>query len=189
MKQAKDTSAIPMRATRSGVSQKLLQRKAREKAVLPPGEPLEASFPSAISEAPKDLVDALSASSAAPTAAPAQPTATPAAWSEEDEAAFQALLTRRKAAGYQRRGKDLSNQRLKPGEIKPNDNTIAATIVALAADRGVLTRGELLDLMATADFSHPKARPADRGWRQGYVSGSIRNGFLTVVPNSQATKL
>jgi hypothetical protein len=186
MGQAKD-SRVAMRSTRSGVSRKLLTRKAIEKTELPPGEALEASFPSATIQTSEETADAPCASSIEPTVAPAKPTAAPAVWSSEDEASFQALLARRKAAGYQRRGKDLSNQLLKLGEIHPNDNTIPATIVALAADRGELTRGELIDLMASADFPHPKARPADRSWCQGYVSGAIRNGFLAVVPNSQAT--
>ena len=28
---------------------------------------------------------------------------------------------------------------------------------------------------------HPKARPADKEWCQGYVAGAIRNGFLAVA--------
>src|SRR5690606_37450391 len=113
----------------------------------------------------------------------------PALWSSEDEAALQGLLARRKAAGYKRRGKDLSTQALKPGAIKPNPDTTVATVVALVADRGQVSRGELLGLMAAASFPHPKARPQDSGWCQGYVAGAIRSGFLTVSDDTPSPSL
>ncbi len=100
------------------------------------------------------------------------------------------LLARRKAAGYQRRGKDTSAQPLKHGAIKPNPSTIAAAIVALIPDDGQLRRAGLLSRMATASFPHPKARPDDEGWCQGYIAGAIRNGFLAVAdePSAHADK-
>jgi hypothetical protein len=184
MDKANENVTAPLtRGTRSGISRKLLTRKASKvpSAPAPAGEPLEANFPSAVSDAPEAPADAGSGALSAPTAAPAQPPTAPAAWSSEDEAGFQALVARRKAAGYQRRGKDLTAQTLKPGTIKPNPDTIVATIVGLVADRGEVSRGELLDLMGTASFPHPKAQPSDRSWCQGYVAGAIRNGFLAVV--------
>ncbi|MCP3733222.1 hypothetical protein M9978_22720 [Sphingomonas sp. MG17] len=112
---------------------------------------------------------------------PAEPPATPAAWSDADEALFQSLSARRKAAGFQRRGRDVSGQLLKVGAVQPNANTVTATIVALVAERGQVERGALLDAMATAAFPHPKAKPADRAWSQGWVAGALRDGFLATV--------
>ena len=54
-------------------------------------------------------------------------------------------------------------------------------IVGILAHAGTMNRGALVDAMATANFPHPKARPTDRGWCQGYVAGAIRSGFLAVV--------
>jgi hypothetical protein len=107
-------------------------------------------------------------------------------WSSEDETSFQGLLARRKAAGYQRRGRDLSRQVLEPGAIKPNPDTVVATIVALVTERGELRRGDLLATMADASFPHPRARPKDTGWCQGYIAGAIRNGFLAVAAEPSA---
>jgi hypothetical protein len=185
MEQANDITAMPMRATRSGASRKLLTRKAKEAARALTGEPLEASFPSA-SDAPSIPDEQpLCASPIALTTAIAELPPETAAWSKEDETAFQALLIRRKAAGYQRRGRDLSGQVLKPGTIQPNAETIVATIVALVAERGQVSRSELLGLMATTHFPHPKAQPTDNGWCQGYVAGALRNGFLAVTNGTE----
>jgi hypothetical protein len=187
MTEAKDTPAMPMRATRSGASRQLLTRKARETATVPTGEPLEASFPPRSDGAPETLSATQSTLSHEPTAGPTQQPAAPGAWSTEDEAGFQTLLAKRKAAGYQRRGKNLAGQVLKPGAIKPNPNTIVATILALVDERSELSRCELLDLMASTSFPHPKARPSDKGWCQGYVAGAVRNGFLAVASEPSAT--
>jgi hypothetical protein len=102
-------------------------------------------------------------------------------WSEQDEAALQALLAKRKAAGYQRRGRDVAGQKLQPGKIAPNSGTVVAVIVGIVAEAGALTRAELLDKMATTAFTHQKAQPQDKGWCQGYVAGAIRSGFLAVA--------
>ncbi len=185
MGQPDDTTAMPMRATRSGVSRKLLTRKAREQ-LLPKGEPLEASFSGSRGETPEQSVDALGAPTNAANAVLGQQLPIPAAWSSEDEAAFQTLLARRKAAGYQRRGQDLSGQVLRPGENKPNPGTIVATIVALVAERGELKRGKLLAAMAAATFPHAKAKPSDQSWCQGYIAGALRNGFLSIAPSASA---
>ena len=171
-----------IRTGRSGISRKLLQRKAAEKAVLTPAtDALEDSFPAAATavDAPAQALQAGSSSPLAATLAPAL--ATPPLWSTEDEASYQTLLARRKAAGYQRRGKDVAGQVLRPGAIKPNKGTVAAVIVGIVAHDGTRNRGALVDAMATASFPHPKARPTDRGWCQGYVAGAIRSGFLTVA--------
>ena len=171
-----------IRTGRSGISRKLLQRKAAEKAVLTPAtDVLEDSFPASATavDEPAQAPQAGWSSPLAATLAPAP--ATPPFWSTEDEASFQTLLARRKAAGYQRRGKDVAGQVIRPGAIKPNEGTVAAVIVGIVAHDGTMNRAALVDAMATANFPHPKARPTDRGWCQGYVAGAIRSGFLAVA--------
>jgi hypothetical protein len=174
-------------SVRAGSSRKLLARKAPEKGSrLPSAETLEDSFPAPAAEQPEHVPSAHSSSSSGLEAAPPEMPAAPPVWSSEDEAALQALLARRKAAGYQGRGLDVSAQRLRPGTIAPNPQTIVATIVALVAGRGELSRAELLELMAVTNFPHPKARPEDKGWCQGYVAGAVRSGFLAVAPEPSA---
>jgi hypothetical protein len=172
---------------RSGCSPKLLQRKAREKAVLPVGDAaLEDDFPIPQAQEQARAQELESGSCGAATAPVAPAPAAPLLWSIEDEAGLQALLARRKAAGYQRRGQDVSAQRLRTGSIKPNPGTIVSAIVGLFACREQLSRAELLDLIAATEFPHRKAQPQDRGWCQGYVAGAIRGGFLTVVAECSA---
>ncbi len=101
-------------------------------------------------------------------------------WSDEDETALQALLTRRKAAGYQRRGRDVGAQLITVGKITPNPKTVVAVIVAIVAEHGSIGRAALLEAMATAIFPHAKAQPTEKSWCQGYVAGAVRNGFLTL---------
>lgn len=180
MEQTEQTTAkVPTRASRAGASRQLLSRKALQQPVPESGEALEKAFPTPVS--PETSADPLSRSSSALAVPPGEGPPAPAAWSSEDEAAFQALLARRKAAGYRRRGRDASSQLLKPGPIKPNPDTVASTILALVGEDGQLSRNELLSRMATASFPHPKARAQDEGWCQGYVAGCIRNGFLAVA--------
>ena len=150
-------------------------------AALPPTQATPHAAPAAGSKAPV----------AAPITAPSAPAPAPQAiapapmpaWSNEDESAFQAMLARRKAAGYQRRGRDVGAQILRPG-ITPNPGTVVGTIVGLVAAAGTMSRGDLLDAMAKTAFPHAKARPADRGWCQGYVAGALRDGFLAVAGES-----
>ncbi|HEV2126461.1 MAG TPA: hypothetical protein VGW38_27195 [Chloroflexota bacterium] len=171
-----------MRTGRSGSSRKLLQRKAAEKAEpMPAADALEDSFPATVQLEQEGTQEPESSSSSAPGAGPAPAPATPPVWSSEDEATLQSLLARRRAAGYQRRGKDVAGQRLRASAIKPNEGTVTATIVGIVAEAGEMTRAALVDAMASADFPHPKARPSDRGWCQGYVAGAIRSGFLAVA--------
>ena len=191
---------------RSGSSRKLLTRKAVQTApaALLAAEGLEADFPlgedsrySGSTEG-QDLRESspstCNGGTASAEAAPGEgatellpagePQAPPAAWSSEDEAALQVLLARRKAAGYQRRGRDVGSQLLRPSGTKPNADTIVDTIVALVAERGTVARSELIELMQATAFPHPKAQPSDKGWCQGYVAGAIRNGFLVAEPAS-----
>ena len=171
-----------IRTGRSGISRKLLQRKGAENgAMTSAAEALEDCF-----AAHKQVVDHPApephgGSSSPPAATQAPAPATPPFWSTEDEASFQTLLARRKAVGYQKRGKDVAGQVIRPGAIKPNEGTVAAVIVGIVAHDGTMNRGALVDAMATANFPHPKARPTDRGWCQGYVAGAIRSGFLAVA--------
>lgn len=137
------------------------------------GAPAQADLPP--SSPPSTAVEDQPAQ-AAPTMAVTQPS-----WSDADERAYQAMLARRKAAGFQRRGRDVSTQRVKVGAVAPNKGTVVADIVGLVAERGAIGRGELLDLMATAAFAHPKGKGSDRAWSQGYVSGAIASGCLALV--------
>jgi hypothetical protein len=105
----------------------------------------------------------------------------PQLWTEADEATYQALAVRRKAAGYRRRGRGVGSQLIAAGDIKPNPNTTVATIVELVAAKGILSRSELVDAMGSATFLHRKAHPQDQGWCQGYIAGAIRGGFLKIA--------
>jgi hypothetical protein len=115
-----------------------------------------------------------------------QPAAPAATWSDEDEATFQSMTARRKAAGYQRRGREVGGQLLRVGDIAPNPGTVVAAIVGIVAERGTLTRSELLDAMAGTTFPNAKAKPDDRGWCQGYVAGAVRDGFLAAAAGPEA---
>ncbi len=144
----------------------------------------DASAPAADTPAPVDIIEpavapepAASAPIATTPAAPAPIVGAPT-WSAQDEAAFQTLSARRKASGYRGRGKELSTQLIRLGEIKPNPGTVVATIVGLVPEGGTIARGELVTLMATAAFESPKARPTDASWCSGYIAGAIRSGFL-----------
>lgn len=172
-------------SSRPSASRKLLARKAAERQGIPAAEggALEDAFP------PSAMPPV------AAQRAPGRPTAPVAAqsgqvvpvvpkWSDEDESAFQGLSARRRAAGYQRRGRDVGGQALSVGKITPNANTVSAMIVGLVAEQGTLTRSALLAAMAGAVFPHPKAKPQDRNWCQGYVAGALRDGFLTAEPGS-----
>lgn len=110
-------------------------------------------------------------------AVPAQPLAS-ASWSDQDEQAFRAMSERRRKAGYRARGKDVSGQLLCAGPVLANDGTVMATIAAIVCNAGVVSRGELLDLVAATPFPQPKAKPTDRAWAQAYVSGALRAGHI-----------
>lgn len=184
--------------SRPNASRKLLARKAAEKlALLSNGDSVEDSFPpapgnaatneqlaagAAMDSAPPELPvpSLVLAGTVSPTVPAATPQPTPA-WSNEDERTFKAQSARRKAAGYRMRGRDVGGQQFSVGNIKPNPSTTVAVIVGLVAARGSIARAELVAAMASVSFPHPKARPADPGWCQGYVAGAIRNGFLTVA--------
>ena len=180
---------------RSGASRKLLARKALTTA--PPilgGKGIEDSFPSATLPANGDDDSSCAAASAtdgstltslnAPlTDAPVQ-TSSDHSWSDADESAFQVLAARRKAVGFQKRGKDVSGQMLAVGSITPNAGTVASIIVSLVEGRGEVSRADLIVAMRSAEFANPKARPTDRGWSQGYVAGCIRDGFLRVAASA-----
>lgn len=205
-------------AVRSGSSRRLLQRKAIEQATKaePLADALEDSFPAeagAITDTTTETADDAAArpdhaalgtpttgaadlissmaergASSETTTPPTPQLSTAQAWSEDDESSFQGMLARRKAAGFQRRGKDVSAQLIRVGDIKPNDGTVIATIVALVAEHGPITRARLLDLMQAATFPHAKAKPEDRGWCQAYVAGAARQGFLTLATDPAASR-
>ncbi len=183
-------------SVRAGVSPKLLARKSADRSAgNASGETIEASFPTAATAmrgvaTPGPAADSPSespqgAARAVDAAASALGQRTPPTWSDEDESGFQALSTRRKAAGV-RRTAQAGAQLVQPGSIKPNPNTVVAVIVGLFGDKVAMTRGDLIAAMTSATFPHPKARPADPSWCQGYVAGAIRSGFLMVAPAQAA---
>ncbi len=203
---------------RSGASRKLLSRKPGDRALAVQAEALEDVFPAAgqtaddepaVSSslakvtgladgaAPTDTTSepALDAAPAAESTSPLQAAAVPlqtqaemATWSEEDERVFAAMAVRRKASGFQRRGKNVGGQLLRVGSIAPNSGTVVATIVALVASRGTVTRADLIEAMAATEFGSAKARPRENSWCQGYVAGCVRDGFLEVVAEQDAVE-
>jgi hypothetical protein len=152
--------------------------------------PVEYIEPAAAAAADASALPQAEPESGPSDAAPAAPALAPAsapAWSEADEATLNAMLARRKAAKYQRRGKDVSGQLIRLGDVAPNPGTVVAVIVGLVAQAGgAVSRGKLLELMAGAAFPHPKAQPQDKGWCTGYVAGAIRTGALAVGAADQA---
>lgn len=72
----------------------------------------------------------------------------------------------------------LAQQLLRPGAIQPNPDTVIGAIVGIVANRGQLSRADLVEEMRQCQFPHPSARPQDEAWCQGYVAGAIRQGFL-----------
>ncbi len=207
-----------MQSHRSGASRKLLSRKAGDRAMAAQGEALEDVFPDAgqiandqpdavwrptefagvaggvdpADEEGKPAPDASpNADSTAPWHAVAplpQTDANVPTWSDDDERVFAAMAVRRKASGFQRRGKNVGGQLLRAGSIAPNGGTVIATIVALVASRGTVTRADLIEAMAATEFGNAKARPREFSWCQGYVAGCIRDGFLEVVAEQYAVE-
>ena len=128
----------------------------------------------------------------AATSVNAPAVATPAAhapqWSDEDEALFNTLAARRKAARGGRRGRDVGSQVIRPGQIAPNPGTVVAVIVGLVAELGTVTRAALVNAMGQAAFANAKAKPQDAGWCQGYIAGALRDGFLAVADTVPAVE-
>lgn len=181
--------SISMIASRVGTSRKTLMAKAKAKA---PTEKAAATTaperkaPAAPVGMPVDGSKAAAEAKPPVTGSDASPA--PATWSSEDEAAFKALVSRRKAAGFQVRGRSLDEQLITVGTISPNSGTVVATIVEIVTGRGSVTRADLIAEMGKAVFPHTKAKPADPAWCGGYVSGAIRNGFLAVTRATTNTK-
>jgi hypothetical protein len=138
--------------------------------------------PATVAVTPPPASGSLSLPALAPPQQPDSAVAAAPAWSDEDEVALQAMLARRKVAGFQRRGRNVSRQLLCVGDITPAAQTVAAVIVGLVEATGRIARGDLLAAMAGATFPHPKARPKDPSWCQGYVAGGIRDGYLAAAP-------
>lgn len=113
-------------------------------------------------------------------------TVTKSDWTEYDEAQLRALLTRRRQAGYRKPSRDVGGQLLRVGDFNPNPNTVTASICAIVALNGTITRKALLAEMAETVFPHPKAQPKNPKWCQGWVAGAIRNEFLVLVADEQA---
>ena len=140
---------------RAGNSRKLLSRKARERAPIASEASLESCFPPASEGSVLPNVSEPHASGTEPSGPLAVLTVTAPSSAKAD-------------------------LKLRPGDIAPNPGTIVAAIVRLVVERGELSLPELVALMSNATLTHPKARPAEKGWSQGYVAGAIRSGFLAV---------
>lgn len=189
------TTAQPRKTlgVRTGADPKTLHHKAMQQAAAAPapeGESLEDSFPQRVPETPVVPAGAAAQAIEDQPAAPA-PTQSPASasWSDQDEQAFRAMSERRRKAGYRARGKDVSGQLLCAGPVLANDGTVMATIAAIVCNAGVVSRGELLDLVAAMQFAQPKARPTDRAWAQAYVAGALRAGHLTIYVDAVSAPL
>ena len=196
MAQSSSEKSAGTLSVRAGVSPKLLARKPDEKTGAGNShEGIEASFPIHGPDLPEVTQPAAGSShgAAAPATGKAAKLAVTGpsaatAWSDEDESCFQALFARRKTARVPR-STNSGTQRLQPGSIKPNPNTVVAVIVGIVAERGVIRRDELVAAMAAVTFPHPKARPTDPSWCQGYVAGAIRSGYLTVADDNNGRTL
>ena len=182
------TTAAPARktlGTRLGTSAKTLHRKAMDKAAAAPapdGESLEDIFPQEpgnSATAPVDASPARTIEDQPVKPVPAQSLVL-ATWSDQDERAFRVMAERRRQAGYRARGKNVSGQLLRAGPVVANDGTVMATISAIVSKVGVVSRGDLLDLIAAMPFAKPTVKPTDRGWAQAYVAGAIRAGHLAI---------
>lgn len=124
---------------------------------------------------------AAAAGSEAQTEAESMALPTGPSWTDEQEELYVAMTARRRASGYQRRGRDVGGQVLSVGSITPNPGTVVATIVELFETRNAMARTELLDAISRASFSNAKAKPTDRSWANGYIAGALRDGFLAVA--------
>lgn len=108
-------------------------------------------------------------------------------WTEGDELKLRDMLARRKAAGYRRASRDVSAQKIALGDISPNPKTIIASIYAIVALNGEISRKELIREMTTTVFPGQSPKPYDKKWCQGWIAGAIRNGYLRIVTDGQST--
>lgn len=110
-----------------------------------------------------------------------------AIWTDEDEAAYQAVLARRKASKGKRapavsRSRLADDAVLLVGPTPVTGKSVYSTIktlVVLAGEDGI-KRGELVAKLQTAEFNTPHAKPDDAAWLKGWVSGAVRAGVLVV---------
>lgn len=129
---------------------------------------------------------AMSADTLAPAIATDAPTVAAPAWSEDDEAAYQELLARRRTAKVRRASG--ATVRLgddavlvvgpTPAEGKSVMSTIRA-VVAVHGEAGVV-RSVLLAELGSAKFESAAAKPTDPGWLKGWVAGAFRQGVLAI---------
>ncbi|PSO10116.1 hypothetical protein C7E20_18780 [Sphingobium sp. AEW4] len=157
---------------------------AEQAAAAPVVDIIESTAPAALAAEPAATPPSIVIEDQSAPAAPALPAVAPS-WSEADERAYQALAARRKAAGFQRRGRDVSAQRVVLGAVTPNPGTVYATIAAIVGAAGNVSRGELIDLMAATTFSNAKAKPTDRNWCTAYIAGARRDGVLAWADSGQ----
>lgn len=109
------------------------------------------------------------------------------AWTDEDEAAYQAVLARRKATKGKRapaasRNRMADDAVLLVGPAPVTGKSVYSTIKQVVAQAGEdgIKRGELVAKLQTADFASPHAKKDDAAWLKGWVSGAVRAGVLVV---------
>ena len=107
-------------------------------------------------------------------------------WSEADEAAYQDLLARRRAAKVRRTsgatvrlGDDAV---LVVGPILAEGKSVMSTIRAVVAAHGEagVVRSALLAELGSTKFESAAAKPTDPGWLKGWVAGAFRQGVLAI---------
>lgn len=79
-----------------------------------------------------------------------------------------------------------TDQRLRATGMKPNPGTVLAALVQLVEERVDVSRTQLIALIRSGCFSHPKSRAGEKGWCEGYVAGAIRGGYLAVAVGHEA---
>lgn len=114
-----------------------------------------------------------------------------AAWSDIDESTYQALLARRRAAKVKSRSggpraRLTDAAMLVVGSTPAEGKSVLATVRAAVAAHGEagVARGVLLDELAKAKWESVHARPSDRGWLAGWLSGAVRQGVVAVKPSA-----
>lgn len=177
--------AVPPAGDGSSSGAEGTSANADQPAAPPAVDIIESSAPPALADEPSATPASTRIEDQPALAAPVLAAVRPS-WSSEDERVFQVMSARRKAAGFQRRGRDVSAQRVKVGAIAPNAGTVVATIVGIVGEKGVVARAELIDLMAGATFANAKAKQTDRDWCVGYIAGAVRDGFLALADDGIA---
>lgn len=120
-----------------------------------------------------------------PIEAHANTSAAGLSWSEEDEQAFSTMAARRKASGYQRRGRDMRGQFLRVGGIMLNPGTVVATIVELFNTRRAMARQSCWKRSQALLLATPRqSRPIVHG-RTAMSPGPFAMGSSPSLPQTK----